>query len=689
MVITGTPDIFQLGKRVKALGPEWLQSSANGWQQAIETPEREVILDLSDIEFVTLFDWISVMSLIERVISNPQVLSFGIDLVGTTGAKVIPADEYIGIFRGTLPTSLDYTREDFDVSERVYRVAGFLEALGTRDVLTLGAERANKLFYSKIMEGDVNLRNFYTHKKSDDRDDNYTVVLDTTRVGTKGDCRKFLDAKHILNWREAMGRRFQDSPLFDSEEVWRVLCHELAVNIYEHAQVVGFIAARVVQSPFIKGHPKPWGLATYGSALDELYSNMQKGFLELCVADAGQGFITTLMETYLSYANVPSEQVNPEDILIFAFDELSTCKKSQRHWATERHALGRILQIVAKYGGAITLRSGGAELVYRTSGGRFEQLPNHLGYIPQRKVPFKFLPGAQLQLLLPLLPLTSTAKRKESRSVLNVSLPESFRPQHDQVRGHLIPLREELELELESADASIGSEEQHEFWEACEKLSRKIIKRPRTEPLVLDFSDLNWTSEQFETLLHLLQNVLQNRPVLLIEIDPRLAIEVDDLERQSAPTKLNQKNIKSGQGATGKSFGFSEQLFLETFSRVHAPVLGLDQYGRRYLFGVSDPQYKEPLLSLIAGEASIKDLCSETFRGGQLKESHLRAILNHINCLFEVSPQTTTEEMWRAIWTTEALANEASRAISSHFDEVAARCGAWRGRIGDGDLSDD
>lgn len=53
-----------------------------------------------------------------------------------------------------------------------------------------------------------------------------------------------------------------------------------------------------------------------------------------------------------------------------------------------------------------------------------------------------------------------------------MSLPESFRPQHDQVRGHLIPFREELE----SADAGIGSEEQHEFWEDCAKLSQKIIR---------------------------------------------------------------------------------------------------------------------------------------------------------------------------------------------------------------------
>lgn len=682
MIINGIPDIFKLGNyKVRALGPRWLESSAGDWTNTIESFESDVHLDISNIEFVTLFDWLSVMSMIERSLSNPNRLSFGIDLVGTTNAQVIPAREYLDIRKGNTP-SLDFTRDDFDLSDRVYRVAGFIEALGTRDILNYGAERSGKVFYPKIMADEVSLRSFYTNK----RDADFTVVLPISRVDTPQDCRQFLDAHRILNWREAMGRQFQQSPLFESEEIWRVLCHELAVNIFEHAQISGFIAARVVRSPFVRGHAKPWCLATYESALDDIFNEMQNGFLELCVADAGEGFITTLQKTYLEHANIKSKRIEPEDILKFAFDELSTRKKGKRSWATERHALGRILQIVAKYGGVLTLRSGGAEVIYRTRGGRFERLPNHLGYKPQKERKLKgFLPGAQLQIILPLIPLANIARRQEARSVLNMILPESFRPQPEQVRGFLIPLREELES-FKVSEASVGGDEQQEFWEACEALSRKIIQRPRTEPLVLDFSGLNWTSEQFETLLHLLQNILQNRPVLLIEIDPRLAREVDDLERQSAPTQLKETN-KNEQGDADRSIGLSEQLFLETFSRIHAPVLGLDQDGRRYLFGILDSQYKEPLLSLIDNEASIKDLCSETFRGSQLKESQLMAILNNTSCLFEVSSQKTVEELWRCTWSKEALINEANRAISLHFDQVVERCTAWRGR--DEDLSDD
>jgi hypothetical protein len=679
MIIKGIPDTFQLAShKVNALGPNWLESSSKDWVDLIEAPEREVTLDLSNVEFITLSEWIVVMSLIERVISHPVTLSFIIDLVGPTKAQVIPAKEYLDIKNGI--SSLDFTRGDYRLSERVYRMAGFLEALGTRDVLNIGSGRASKVFYRNINVDDVSLRSFYTNKGSD----NYTVVLDTVRVETKEDCRQFLDTSHILNWREAMGRKFNQSPLFESEEVWRVLCHELAVNIWEHARSVGFIAARVVQSPFINDKAKPWSLATHGATLSDLFNEMQHGFLELCVADAGQGFLKTLTATYLEHANISEEDVKPEDVLTFAFDELSTCKRGKRRWATERHALGRILQIVAKYGGALKLCSGGVEVIYRTSGGRFEQLPNHLGYKSQGLRLLKdLLPGSQLQLILPLLPLTNVTRNRESRSALNISLPESFRPQPDQVRGHLIPLREELEA-YKVNQASIGGDEQQIFWEACEKLSLKIIERPRTEPLVLDFSDLNWTAEQFETLLHLLQNVLQQRPALLVEIDPRLAREVDDLERRAAPTQLSSAMPQS-EVETEDTVGLSEQLFLETFSRIHAPILGLDQDGRKYLFGVLDPQYKEPLLSLVDKKASIKSLCAteEVY----LKESHLRAILNNTSCLFEVSSQEPDEELWQSTWTAQALANEANRAISRHFDEVAERCDAWRGKSDD--LNDD
>src|SRR5262249_33666981 len=150
--------------------------------------------------------------------------------------------------------------------------------------------------------------------------------------------------------------KFSQSPLFESEELWRVICHELAVNIYEHASATGFIAMRVVKPPL-----RPWCRATFNSPLGNLPPYFDAAFLELCITDAGQGFVNTLKKSFLQYPQHKDQAATlPVNILTFAFDELGTCKKDDESWITERHALGRILKIVAKYGGILKLRSGQA-----------------------------------------------------------------------------------------------------------------------------------------------------------------------------------------------------------------------------------------------------------------------------------------------------------------------------------------
>ncbi len=658
MRISAEPDTSSrdLGTR-RVLGSHWSESSAVGFANAHHASSNSVTLDLSNVDFLTLFEWSMAVARIERLLDNPAVSEFAIDLIGETKAQVVPATDFLS-FKNTKKRSPEYTQADYALSSRVYELAGFMESIGTRDVLNNRAERTARVFYPGIDISDLNLAGSYIQGKR------HSVLLGLTRIDNKEDCRQFLDDHRILSWRNAMGKRFYQSPLFESEEIWRVLCHELAVNIWEHSKAAGFISARVVESPIANKNLRSWCSLTYGSDIDPRDRAMAKGFLELCVVDNGKGFVETLKDIYVERSGRAEGSVTPEDVLCFAFDEFGTSKSGEESWATERHALGRILQIVAKYGGLLTLRSGGAEIFYKSEGRGFERIPNHLGYVPQRikKFPSVVL-GAYLQVILPLHPHIDLAKRREFRPALSVNLPESYRIEPDQARGHLVPLREELEI----TDSGVGREDQRAFRLACEKLSRKIMKRSRNEALILDFGDLNWTPGQFETLLHLLQNVLQNRPVLLVEIEPHLAKAVDDLERESAPTQLELDGIE-----------VSERIYLETFSRIHSPLLGLDQNGKRFLFGLLDQRYKDPLLSLVETEATVDILSTEVVDGVPLRKSTLQIILNQTSSAFDVSKNALGKPVWRTIWDPRTLAAQASRAISRHFDQVAERSGAWR-----------
>ena len=358
-------------------------------------------------------------------------------------------------------------------------------------------------------------------------------------------------------------------------------------------------------------------------------------------------------------------------IIQFAFDEIGTCKKEGVCWATERHALGRILQIVAKYGGALTILSSGTEVIYVSRGGPFERVPNHLGYRAQITRPINITQGSHLQVILPLVPFSQHEKEDWRRTILTSSLPSKFYADPVHVRGHLVPIYESLDAQ----EACVGTEDLLVFQTKCQGLAKKLIEeRPPLEPIVLDFGQLKWTPAQFETLLHLLQNVLQHRPVLLVEIDPHLAEEVIEMER-SSPTQLSPELADRTPSITGRVFGeLSETGFLETYHRVHATVLGLDIHGTAYIFGLKQRWCEPLLLSLIDEPASFENLCK-----GQTQEKGrvLRAIFNNTNPLFYVDDKG----FWRAVWDKRALAIETKRVMTRHFDVIAERCRAWRGRV--------
>src|SRR5207249_996622 len=94
--------------------------------------------------------------------------------------------------------------------------------------------------------------------------------------------------------------------------------------------------------------------------------------------------------------------------------------------------------------------------------------------------------------------------------------------------------------------------------------------------------------------------LLQHRPVLLVEIEPRLAREVAALEAQSAETRLDAEMVAGSPSITGRAFeDVAEARFLDTYRQVHCTVLGIDQDREKYIFGVPDERFEKALLSLI------------------------------------------------------------------------------------------
>jgi len=655
----------------------WTKELIEGWNAAFDTTIPEVELDVSETGFITLFDWLTIVALIEKVLVNSNVKTFHIDAKGSDPSNFIPLAEFIDIEKN-LPSGR--FPGEIILSNRIYKSVGFIESLGTLDILNRRSEEG-KVFYPGINIEDVKKHQFYTGKEGAPG-----VLLGLTRIHSREDCMQFIDNNTIRNWVQAMGTRFPESPLFETQEVWRVLCLEFAVNIYEHAGIPGFISMRVVSPRDKQGRVYPWCRETYpspviGRLFDEKH-NPDNQLLEICIGDAGKGFIETLKNAYMKHLReniIPINKktetaiIRNEDIVAFAFDELGTCKDANEGWITERHALNRILHITAQYGGVLAVRSGGVELLYSGEGEMFRKSPTGRGYIPtQEQEMAGILPGTQFQVILPLIPFTST-KNFARRSVLSVSLPSTFHTESKHVRGHLVPLLEKLD----QPDSCMGKEALIRFQKACENLCLELFtKRPAAEPLILDFSQLNWTAGQFETLLHFLQNILQHRPVLLIEIEPELAREVIRLESIGAPTTLDNDFIYRHLPKEGPFYGeLSEKEFLETYNRIHATVLGIDRDGQYYIFGLRNHAYEAPLLSLIETPKSIDNLCAETFWEETLKENMLKAILNYINPMF----YQNEKGQWRTVWDKMELSVEVQRAMSRHFDKVADRSKAWRG----------
>ena len=659
MKIYGTPDKWSRGGKdyLNVLSQSWLNSASSTIKEESNIKNKRITIDLSDINFVSAFEWIILTSLIDRIVSEYDTIHINIDLVGNSTHSVISPSNYLKLLKQTSLFAETHTA-DMRFSHRVYQIAGFLEAFGTKEAL-LNDRNNISYSYPWLNISEANFHEFYGYKKT-----RPTVFLGLTKIIDEENCNIFLEDEMVFNWRNAMREKFPNSPILETEEIWRSICHEIATNIWEHSNSSGFIFYRVVDPLDSKNNIRWWCKHSYDEMLEGTWVNYSKGFLEICSSDSGDGFVKKLKKVYEDqFKNLINniDEIKVEDVLSFAFDEFGTCKTNDESWVLTRHALGRILLIISKYGGVLKLRSDGKEICYISLGKGFKRKINGMGYEPSfvKDIDDKIL-GSHIQILIPLFPEVKYEDAYEIESIYNY-LPTTYTIDPDHVRGHLVPVLESIGY----SHPVRSSEDIKKFRNACTRLNNDLReKHPINEPLIFDFNSIKWEPPQFETFLFLMQNIIQKRLVLLVEIDTRLANEVTKLEEQISKTFINKEVL----GAT------SEKLFLETYTGINHIVLGISQDGNAYLFGLSNIKYRAAILSLVSSPDTIKGI-STYIDASQENEAYLKTVLTNENKLFYIDKNN----YWHFSWDSQEIYQQTNRAITRHFEHIAQVTGAWQG----------
>jgi hypothetical protein len=92
MRIHGIPDIGGLsrgGRTWRVTGRDWSGSTVDQWNQVQSSADRNHVLDVSNIDFIALFEWVTTVALIERLIAGQGVHSFEIDFVGESNVPLL------------------------------------------------------------------------------------------------------------------------------------------------------------------------------------------------------------------------------------------------------------------------------------------------------------------------------------------------------------------------------------------------------------------------------------------------------------------------------------------------------------------------------------------------------------------------------------------------------------------------
>ncbi len=645
---------------------------------------NEIIIDMAKVGWVGFFEWNCLMALLHRRLQEDPHLKICLDFVGKNKYGLIPYQECATYLKNKHLVP-DFPRSVYINSYIAHHVLNFVKSIEGPDGFANVANGRLTLGWLSAKEAG---RPGWYHQ---DRAVEDSVFFPRTSVSAAEMCIQFTSRNQVDAWRQGMReKRIPDAAIFSSDEFWRILCHELARNVCEHADGPGFLSARVVLPS--KGAVPRWRKEVLaGTALEDSKDANEDGFLELCVCDAGVGIPATVSTSFGNrfrerHAGAdPPDNILPFDLLKFAFDELGTRKDRDQSWLTDRHALGHILFLVGKYSGALTLRSGKCEVRYAPKDGAPRRCRNQLGYEPDATRVFDHeLPGTHIHIVIPL-----TAKRQTLAAcynhIITQHLPESYHIDPKHPIGPLVPVREKLDV----LASCVSGEEVRSFQESCRALAKSLLPvstgegggHPRQEIIVFDFAEIDWPPPRFETFLYLFQNVIIGRPVMFTNMEEAFAARICAFEENAKAPSYLPSEMQDEISNRRSDREFNEGVFLETYSGIGALVLGLGPEKGEYIFGLRDGKLRTALMKIVAGE---KCTAEELAHAHGLDLNSINAVLSAASTLFRCQ----RDSRWELAWPrgdqalngskVDSLEVQRLRSIIANFDRAASNCKAWR-----------
>lgn len=645
----------------------------------IDPSNDEIIIDLTKVGWISVYDWFIFTTILYSILETNNNLKISIDFIGNRPSGLISYMESKEVLKGQR-RAIDYPKLDYIDSYVIHRVINFVKSLeGEKGFSKFMGKR---LVLRGVSEKYAKTPGWYTSNV------NNSVILSRTSVTSKEMSKLFLARRKIDDWRiEISKKKVPESEVFRSEEFWRILCHELSRNVYEHAQGPGFITARVVIPKKDSNILPSWCRSVYDNLLyEKIHKFNVKGFLELCVCDAGIGIGNTLKKSYVNnykrryiHKELPKE-IEEIDLIKFAFDELGTSKNDQS-FLVQRHALGHILFLIGKYGGAINIRSGNSELRYFPMN-HLKRCKNQLGYEPDyQKIFSTRIIGTHIQIIIPLSPLERRGD-SDYHSMHRSTLPKEYFIDEEHPIGPLIPVNDKIEF----YNSLEKDKNQEMFLNACENFAKSIIhgKEPAKGVLVFDFEEIDWSLSQFEIFLYKFQNIIVGRSVLFTNFSSDFAKLINNREDNHEPTYIDKEmkiKIKKRRQELELEREFNEAKFLETYSGLGSIILVLGPEDSIFLFGLRNKMIREALINIIKGSPmSIKEISNSY----HVEIETVKTVLNASNGLFK----RNENGVWESEWQPKEIEIQRQRSISEHFDIVAEKCKAWRGKRSHGTQKD-